>query len=181
MEGEYEKILSRIRKLQELSRRGVGGEAENAERMTLELMEKYGISESEVGSEEIKEYLFKFRWIWQLDLLNQLLAIVGGNKGATIWFVQKNGKRLKNARKIKCKPSTWIEAVSKMTILGRDYERQLKRFYLAFLMKNDLLIKNGGDENEKEPTEDEIKEYCEALKLSGGIKRSVMRPLLEED
>lgn len=179
MEGEYEKILSRIRKLQELSRRGVGGEAENAERMMLELMEKYGISESEIGSEEIKEYLFKFRWTWQLDLMNQLLGLIAGSEGYTIWFVSKNGKRLKTARRIKCKPSDWIEAVAKMTILGKDYERQLKRFYLAFLMKNDLLIKNSGDE--KKPTEEELKEYGEAWQLSGGIKRSVMTPLLGED
>lgn len=43
------KIIALLIKLRELARRGVGGEKANAERMFYEMLNKYGISESELG------------------------------------------------------------------------------------------------------------------------------------
>lgn len=43
------KIIALLKKLRELARRGVGGERENAERMFYEMLNKYGILESELG------------------------------------------------------------------------------------------------------------------------------------
>ena len=40
-----------LRKVKALAERGVGGEAKNAEEMLARLMEKYGISEDELGGE----------------------------------------------------------------------------------------------------------------------------------
>lgn len=43
------KAIELLIKLRELARRGVGGEQKNAERMFYEMLDKYGISESELG------------------------------------------------------------------------------------------------------------------------------------
>lgn len=54
-------ILLKIRKLQALAERGVGGEATNAKILLSALCEKYGIDESKLDEEEKQWYEFEMR------------------------------------------------------------------------------------------------------------------------
>ena len=54
-------ILLKIRKLQELARRGVGGEAQNAQRVLEALCEKYGLALEDLDQDEKKTYTFPLR------------------------------------------------------------------------------------------------------------------------
>lgn len=70
-------ILLKIRKLQALAERGVGGEATNAKILLSALCEKYGIEESKLNEEEKQWYEFEMR-ISVLKLFLQLYASIYG-------------------------------------------------------------------------------------------------------
>ena len=68
-------ILLKIRKLQALAERGVGGEATNAKILLSALCEKYGIDESKLDEEEKQWYEFEMRTSVQ-KLFLQAAAII---------------------------------------------------------------------------------------------------------
>lgn len=70
-------ILLKIRKLQALAERGVGGEATNAKILLSALCEKYGIEESKLNEEEKQWYEFEMRTS-VLKLFLQLYASIYG-------------------------------------------------------------------------------------------------------
>ena len=80
-----EKTIQRIKKLQALAERGVGGEKETAAKMLQRLLEKNGISTlEELEKEEIEYFLFSYngRHEIKLALLKSCdFVIVGGKYG----------------------------------------------------------------------------------------------------
>jgi DNA polymerase III delta prime subunit len=52
------KHIELAKKLKVLSKRGIGGEKENAERMLSEIMTKYGLSDEDIEGEKLNEYYF---------------------------------------------------------------------------------------------------------------------------
>lgn len=70
-------ILLKIRKLQALAERGVGGEATNAKILLSALFEKYGIDESKLDEEEKQWYEFEMRTSVQKLFLQLYVSIYG--------------------------------------------------------------------------------------------------------
>ena len=70
-------ILLKIRKLQALAERGVGGEATNAKILLSALCEKYGIDESKLDEEEKQWYEFEMRASVQKLFLQLYVSIYG--------------------------------------------------------------------------------------------------------
>lgn len=70
-------ILLKIRKLQALAERGVGGEATNAKILLSALCEKYGIDESKLDEEEKQWYEFEMRTSVQKLFLQLYVSIYG--------------------------------------------------------------------------------------------------------
>ena len=70
-------ILLKIRKLQALAERGVGGEATNAKILLSALCEKYGIDESKLDEEEKQWYEFEMRTSVQKLFLQLDVSIYG--------------------------------------------------------------------------------------------------------
>lgn len=70
-------ILLKIRKLQALAERGVGGEATNAKILLSALCEKYGIDESKLDEEEKQWYEFEMRTSIQKLFLQLYVSIYG--------------------------------------------------------------------------------------------------------
>lgn len=70
-------ILLKIRKLQALAERGVGGEATNAKILLSALCEKYGIDESKLDEEEKQWYEFEMRTSVRKLFLQLYVSIYG--------------------------------------------------------------------------------------------------------
>lgn len=70
-------ILLKIRKLQALAERGVGGEATKAKILLSALCEKYGIDESKLDEEEKQWYEFEMRTSVQKLFLQLYVSIYG--------------------------------------------------------------------------------------------------------
>lgn len=67
-----EKTIQRIKKLQALAERGVGGEKETAAKMLQRLLEKNGISTlEELEKEEVEYFLFSYKGRHEIKLLNR--------------------------------------------------------------------------------------------------------------
>ena len=76
-----EEIKRRLMKMKVLANAGVGGERANAEKLLVELAEKYGINLDEFEDvEEIVEYKFNFSSTWQRKLLSQLVGLMRQEK-----------------------------------------------------------------------------------------------------
>lgn len=69
-------ILLKIRKLQALAERGVGGEATNAKILLSALCEKYGIDESKLDEEEKQWYEFEMRTSVQKLFLQLYVSVM---------------------------------------------------------------------------------------------------------
>lgn len=70
-----EKTIQRIKKLQALAERGVGGEKETAAKMLQRLLEKNGISTlEELEKEEVEYFLFSYKGRHEIKLLYTRMA-----------------------------------------------------------------------------------------------------------
>lgn len=176
-------ILARLHKLKALADCGVGGERINAEKLLHRLAAAYHIDLDFLNEEEIKEFTVALNLAWQWKLFNQLTGLITHNRGKfhSVFAWNKRKRRWSPVPKhyvVKCTEAEWIEILSKFTILERDYRKQLESFYYAFLIRNDLLVERKDD---KPPSQKDIDEYLAAKRLSAGINRSNLTPLLEDN
>ena len=179
-----DKIKNKLRKLKALADRGVGGEADNAQRLLAEVAEKYGIilDEFDLEAEEKIRFEVKLPKNWQRDIFRQLVALMRLEKCGDVhnlevleyYSFKVNPKQFY----VHCTKAEWLELTAKYEVLARDYEEQIKSFTLAFLMSNDLLLPPSDDHNKK-LTQKEREEYRRASNLSWGIEKSKMNKQLE--
>lgn len=167
-----DKVIRQIRKLQALANRGVGGEQINAREMINRLMDKYGITPDQLDVRTLNRYKFSYTNAWERKLMSQLFYLLG-DKEWNCYAIR--GKR--NVALYECYPEDWLDVISRYEILKRDYARQLKAFYRAFLTKNDLLLPY--DPSCPTPTKEKMEELCLAEELALGIRRSVLHKQLE--
>lgn len=182
-----DEIKGRLMKMKALANAGVGGERANAEKLLVELAEKYGINLDEFeDGEEIVNFEIKFSSTWQRKLLIQLAALMRQEKKKRGEALREKelevyswvfGRGLENERIVYATKSEWIELMAKFEVLKAAYKRQLKNFYLAFLMANDLLT--DPDDDAPKSTPEKIKAFKAALFMSRGIERTSLHPQLE--
>lgn len=179
-----DKIKNKLRKLKALADRGVDGEADNAQRLLAEVAEKYGIilDEFDLEAEELIRFEVKLPKKWQRDIFRQLVALMRMEKCGdpyNIEVLEFYSFRV-NPRQfyVHCTKPEWLELTAKYEVLARDYEKKIKSFTLAFLMRNDLLLPPR-DNHDKKLTQKERQEYFMASILSRGIEKSAMNKQLE--
>lgn len=187
--NNIEQIKARLAKLMALSERGVGGERDTAERLLHELADRHGISLDDIGSDVEHEYVVKIRHPWQRTIFIQLLGLMRieqyGDRHAAKLSLYKRKVRSgsRSRRKIVdqfftvCTDAQWLELEAKYVVLCADYDRQIKAFPLAFLIRNNLLMPYNPDA--KAPTAKEDEEYLTAETLACGISKSSLNKQLE--
>lgn len=186
-------LIARLRKIAALASHGVGGEAANAALMLDRIAAEHGIDIVDLDSERKSMHTYRTgREQWRRDLFCQILwrldrdiscynAISPANPTATRQCVRRRkGKSFSrgsrwtfNAIRAECTDGQFIECVAKFEILQRDYARQQKAFYRAFLISNDLLCEY--DPDSPEPTDEQKQLSLDAIRLSNGIFTSQVR------
>lgn len=178
-----DKIKNKLRKLKALADRGIDGEADTAQRLLVEVAEKYGIilDELDLEAEEQIRFEIKLPKKWQSAIFRQLVGLMrlekygDAYKIGEIWFYRFSTKQPLYV--VHCTKAEWLELTAKYEVLARDYEKQIKSFTLAFLMRNDLLLPPR-DNHDTKPTPKELEEYRAAEILSFGIEKSRMNKQL---
>ena len=189
--NEREKIMARLAKMKALADGGVGGERENAARLLDGIAAKYGIDLDRIGSEEESVHRLDVTKGWKLDLVCQIFAMMRveqyGSLKAGEGHCSIFARRIQESRKgakwrtksyiVRCTNAQFVEMQAKFAVLSRDYERQKKAFFRAFLEANDLLTPYD-PERAARATAEELAEAREARRLAVGIQRSVLNKQL---
>jgi hypothetical protein len=181
---EKAKIIERLKKIQELAERGVGGEKESAMRMYQELKAKYSIEEEDIKTDEIKKRWFPYEDNLESDLLTQIFYKV---TGSARYFIPAD----KGDKTCGCM-CTEVEA-AEIELLFAFYNAQLKEelnaFMLAFRSKNylfpdktarcyqkDPVVLDGTLSKEQKDTVKKAYQYADILE-----KKTPPRALLNEN
>lgn len=188
-----DEIIARLRKVAALASHGVGGEAANAAALLDSIAAEHGIDLNDLGSERKSMHTYRTgREQWRCKLFCQILWRIDrdipcyhDNSPARTAQARPRARRKGKASsrvsrrtfdavRAECTDSQFIEAVAKFEVLQRDYERQLKAFYRAFLLANDLLCDY--DPDSPEPTDEQKSLSADAMRLSQGIFQSQLHP-----
>lgn len=164
-----EEIMERIKKLQELASRGVGGEKVNARIMLERAMLKYGVTESDLDSELKKQIWFKYSGKWQRALLIQVIAYVCGDKIEIFGACAKRPKMMATMT-----PGQHIEVELLFDAHKRAYAKEEEIFFRAYIQKNRLFPRDA-EPKEREYTPEQIAEIRKMMKVMDGIDRVHVR------
>lgn len=144
-------ILLKIRKLQALAERGVGGEATNAKILLSALCEKYGIDESKLDEEEKQWYEFEMRTSVQ-KLFLQLYVSIYGTTGRYLKEVELWKRGRKKIVKCKFTRAEYIEFSQMWEWHRKNYLAERKRmrelFQIAYYDKFKMYASETCDEYE---------------------------------
>ena len=126
-----EKTIQRIKKLQTLAERGVGGEKDTAEKMLQKMLEKNGIrSLDELQSEEYEYTLFSYNGKHERKLLVQCIYKVMTAAGDRRYYRSK-GKRQKLG--IYCTKAQKLEIEMEFMFYRNVFYEELDIFMSAFI------------------------------------------------
>lgn len=172
MDNKKELLL----KLQELAKRGVNGEKENADKLLKKLMKKYNISEDEINDEEINEVELELRDDIEVRLASQILFSFFDSAP----LYRKWKKRVKCYTKLT--KSQEIEFRYMFTVYLEDFRKQELIFYRAFINKNRIFPKEILEGEGKDPDEISPEERAEMLKsqmMMEGLEMTRIRKALK--
>jgi len=144
-----EDILNRIRKVQELVNRGVGGEEESAEKRLAEMMEKYHITLADLEDEE-NELVFWYKakghdWetiFKQVAVLSDMKRFTYVKPGDTSKKAQALRRALDGPRganvAIVTTYAKFLEVTIAYELYQKSFDEHYESFVYVFLFRNDL-------------------------------------------
>lgn len=160
--SERETILSRLKKIQALAESGVAGEQENAQRMLLELQEKYGCSLEELASENTN--WVKYKGKLEQQLLNHVVMAICRTKIVT------NAPGNRGEHQFKLTLVQAADVAGAYEHYRTALETDMGDAFAAFLNRHHLFAprEDGADER-PEPTGEEMARAMRIMKLMGGM------------
>ena len=172
------KQIELLRKIQELAKRGVGGEAINAQNQLEILLKKYNLKLEDI-EEEKKDYHFLNAKNFDLKLLRQIAARVNYNLNVVVLPPKKVKEFMVEGNcVIECTVAEFIEIEQMFHIYRKLYKKEEDIFYTAFLTANDLLARNPKGV-EKEMTDEEYENWLRINKMSKSIENVTIRKQIE--
>ena len=166
-----EKTMQRIKKLQALAERGVGGEKETAQRMLDKMLKENGITTlEELENEEYEYTLFSYNGKHEIRLLRQCIyKVIGYNGDRTVY--KTKGKRQKLG--IYCTPSQKVEIELEFEFYKSIFYEELQTFIDAFIQAQGIFPPDAPKGN-GELAEDDIR----MLYMACGIERKQRHAML---
>lgn len=133
-----ERLQNRIKKLQALAERGIGGEKIGAKAKLEELMKKYDISLADVEEDEVNYYVFSCLKKYLKRLLQQCILRVLDDVDTPIY----KPYRRQNAIGVYCTAAQRLEILLDFEFYTNLFESELDLFMTAFIRKQDLYPSN---------------------------------------
>lgn len=128
-----EKTVQRIKKLQALAERGVGGEKTTAVAMLEKLLAKNGIETlEELETEEVEYFLFSYKGKHEIALLKQCMyKVIGAAEAVTQGCYRSRGTRQKIG--LYCTKAQKIEIELEFEFYRNVFYEELGNFMSAFI------------------------------------------------
>jgi len=154
-------IKTKVKKLYELSQRGINGEKTNAQFFLDKLLKKYNITLEEAIGEKKEAIFFNYKNNEEKQLLHQIIAKVCGDIDV---YVKKGVKRYF----IKCTEAEKIEILELFDFYKKLYATEqkeiLKSLMIAFIHKHKLFATTNKD---NENTDEDYKPDFDVEKVRG--------------
>lgn len=163
----HETIKSRLSKIRALAFSGVEGERESASTLYSQLLQKYGLTDAEIISEERSLYWFKVDTEIEGCLLAQIIFMLSPEFDGTRYSSRR--KRKQRGYKI-----TALEAADVRECYAHykaDFRLQMDAFYTAYISKNRIFGASKDDEH-KELSPEVKEKLARALGMLGGIEKN---------
>lgn len=160
------KILDLGRKLKALAEQGVGGEKVNAEEALARLMQKHNISIEDLDGIERQEERIRYPSAGGLGhkLTRQVISSVIGF-GFKSWSDKRN-----RVIYVKLSRAEYLEVIAKLDFFLPYYEKELERFYSAFIQVNHLYAKPDGSEDDRPLSDIDLEELERLMAMMSGMK-----------
>lgn len=134
---ERERLLEKMEALKALAERGVDGEKVNAEERLHYLMQKHGISETELEDAGVRTFWIAFKTDYERKLLHQLAYMHLGS-GHAFGCVGRYTNRARKKVGVDCTPAQYIEIEVDFAFYRAAMAEEMEIFYSAFIQKNRL-------------------------------------------
>jgi hypothetical protein len=155
--------LDLAKKLKALADKGEDGEKQNAEAMLKRLMQKHGISLTDLEESYKLQHSFKVKKTDERLFLQIVSSVVGSG-------FQLYGNKTKPGHLfLFATPAEVIEIESKFNFFKIKYKQAEKLFFKAFVWKNDLVPANAETMEANELTEENKKAYLMSMALDKHI------------
>lgn len=141
---DREQLLQKVKKIQALAERGDRGEKESAAALLERLMKQYGITESELSEDRRERAWFRFKTPLERKLLNQVIYTVTGRIAYSC--VGRYTNRPRKMLGIDCTVAERLEIEISFEFYNAALEKELARFYSAFLNKNHIFPEKAIDD-----------------------------------
>lgn len=130
-----DKTLARMEKLLELAKRGVGGEAANAERFLEKMLAKHGMQLSDITNDvqQRSKVTLKWRTTEDRSLIIQIIAKVLDDHGFTTW-----SRRGKKELIVELTPAERAEVLMHQAALAPALVMHMRSAMQAFIQVNQL-------------------------------------------
>ncbi len=178
MTAERERLLQKIKRVQALAERGVGGEKDSAAALLETLMARYDITEADISAEREELAWFRYKTDLEQRLLCQIIYSVTG-KAASGCVGAYTGRKRKEVG-VYCTAAERLEIEISFEFFNAAMGTELERFYSAFLIKNQIFPPPGKSEIDIPPPEERSDE--EEFKLSAmlaGMDTHTRRKMIE--
>lgn len=131
-------------KLWELTKRGIGGERENAEWFIKQFCSKRGV---EFGNLELEERTKRtFTGIRLSGIFANIVAKVLNSWDISVWHYKKSP----TTKTVLCNPMEYAEIKLMYEIYAKAWQKELKKLHIAFVHKHNLFPAVDFSENEKD-------------------------------
>ncbi|MCC8066819.1 MAG: hypothetical protein LIO94_06930 [Clostridiales bacterium] len=173
-----DKTRERIKKLQALAERGVGGEKETAKKKLEKMLRDNGISSLDELEEEKTEYfLFSYNGQHERKLLRQCVyKVMGANSDRTSY--RSKGTRQKIG--YYCTKSQKIEIELEFEFYRNVFYEELDDFMSAFIMKQNIYPKDAPKMDWENVTDEEMDRLRKLNLMTFGIEKRSRAAMLED-
>lgn len=174
MKQPDENTLSRMQKLLVLAKRGVGGEAANAERFLAKMLEKHGMTLADIDSEakHRSKVTLKYGSSNERELILQIVSKVLDSDEFTVWKY-KGEKGLI----VELTTAEHAEVVMHYAVLAPALERHMRRAFRAFIQSNRLFPSTPDVRDGDRPKSDREEDYLVAQMMAGSERVQVNKAL----
>lgn len=174
----HEELLQRIKHVQALAERGDRGERDNARVLLARLMEKYGLTESDLENERVETAWFTYHDELERRILCQIIYMVTGKQSFGCVGAYSNRKRKK--RGVECTAAEKLEIEANHAFFYEAAKKEMEVFLYAFYSKNGLFPSNDKVKVKEweELTPEEKAEVLKASLMAEGMERHTIRKAL---
>lgn len=172
-----ESVKNLIRKIYELTQRGVGGEADAARRKLDLLLVKYGVTLDDVLGDAVKTYEFHFRNEWDESLMTQLYYAVTQDREKKIWQYSRAGKKVARKIGLDLTAEQYVDFQEQLKHYRAAWKKEQARLFAAFCHQHNLLRPADSNAADRKYSDEEIREHLRMKQMMRGLnEKSFFRP-----